>query len=383
MPLRRIAVLALIAVAALPVATAEANDPAKVRVMTRNIYLGATLTPGLEAKNFQGLVDAAGTIIREVDANRYDIRVRGLANEIKNKKPDLVGLQEAAHWRQGPCNVAPTTANVKQNRWNSLRLLMAELNDDKKLYRVVISKPEFDFAIYANMDGNKNTHGPGCPLGAEINGRLTMRDVILARVGRVETSNSKAGTFDTLLAVKPAGVSVDVTRGWTATTAKVKDTPKFRFVNTHFEAFDNHPTKNSTNKGTEVKNGEVREAQAKELVGPGGPANHKLKVILLGDLNSDIQTEVKPGDSLAYRAVRAAGFKRRAAARPFSCCLETSDLRVSGGGELGDFDHNVDHILTDAPSKVKLLNASGTGRQPRAGFWNSDHRGLFSTLQLP
>ena len=382
MPLRRLIVVLALALLALP-AVASAADPTKVRVMTRNIFLGADLGPGVRATSFQGIVNAAGVIVNQVDSNRYDIRVKGLAAEIKKKNPDLVGLQEAALWRDGPCNKAPTLENVTHVRWDSLKLLMAQLNKDKKLYRVVITKPEFDFAIQANMDGDESTHGPSCPLGAEINARLTMRDVIIARRGRVDTSASTSGTFDTLYQAKPAGVSIDVTRGWAATTAKIEGTPKFRFVNTHFEAFDNQPTGNNTNKGTQVKNGRIRQAQARELVGPGGPARHNLKVILVGDLNSDTKTEVKPGDALAYKAVRAAGFEERATGTPFACCLDVSDLRVSGGGQTSDFDHNVDHILTDAPSKVKLLNSSVTGRKPHNGFWNSDHAGLFSTLELP
>src|SRR5207248_2168232 len=95
----------------------------------------------------------------------------------------------------------------------------------------------------------------------------------------------------------------------TAVEAQVPGSDTFRFVNTHLEAFDNQKT-NHTNKGTDVGNGRVREAQARELFRAGGPATGKL-VILVGDLNSDKQTEVKPGDALAYKALLGAGFVER------------------------------------------------------------------------
>ena len=53
-----------------------------------------------------------------------------------------------------------------------------------------------------------------------------------------------------------------------------------------------------------------------------------------------------------------------------------------GGGKVSDFDHKVDHVMTNAPKKVKLVNSTVTGRQPVSGFWDSDHAGTFSTLAL-
>ena len=99
----------------------------------------------------------------------------------------------------------------------------------------------------------------------------------------------------------------DVTRGWTSVDAKVRNAPKIRFVNTHLEAFDNQPS-NHTNQGTDVGNGVVRWAQAKELIATGGPATGSLPVILVGDLNSDVRTPIKPGDEAAHRSL----LKRRA-----------------------------------------------------------------------
>jgi len=47
-------------------ASAEAR-PATVKVMTRNLYLGADLGPGMNAQDLQGLVDGAGQILNQVD----------------------------------------------------------------------------------------------------------------------------------------------------------------------------------------------------------------------------------------------------------------------------------------------------------------------------
>ena len=372
---------ALVVVCACAVPHTAAAGSGEVRVMTRNLDLGANLSPATRAGSVQQLANEAGRILNEVDANNFPVRARGLAAEIRSKNPDLVGLQEVALWRTAPCTRNPMPPSAQNVRYDYLALLLKELNRGGNRYRLVVSQPEFDFEIWANTDGDESTSAPGCPFGSEINGRLTMRDVILARTGsRVQTKNARGGHFETQLQVRPAGVPIDVVRGWTRVDAKVRGAGKFRFVNTHLEAFDNQQT-NHTNTGREVGNGEIRQAQARELVARGGPATSKRPVILLGDLNSDVATEVKPGDALAYRAVLKGGFVERSTSNPLSCCIDAAILRTSAGGSRSDFDHKVDHIMTDAPRKLGLLRSSVTGLEPVNGYWNSDHAGLFSALR--
>jgi endonuclease/exonuclease/phosphatase family metal-dependent hydrolase len=375
--LAALAAVALAAVALIAPATSQARE--RVRVMTRNLYLGADLSPGTSATSLQELVNAAGQILNQVDQNKFQVRAKGLAQEILNQNPDLVGLQEAALWRDAPCSDNPLdfTATHVRPGGDFLGLLLNQLNKDGPKYRLVVSEPEFDFQIWANTDANEST---GSPFGCEIEGRLTMRDAILARRGTgVQTSNAKRAHFDTLLQVTPGGVPTDVTRGWTSVDAKVANAPKLRFVNTHLEAFDNQAS-NHTNQNTDVGNGEVRLAQAQELFGNGGPATGSLPVILVGDLNSDVRTPLKPGDQLADRALLNAGFAERSTYDPLSCCLDADVLTVGGGGNVSQFDHKVDHVMTDDPTHVNLVRSTVTGRSPVNGFWDSDHAGIASAL---
>jgi endonuclease/exonuclease/phosphatase family metal-dependent hydrolase len=335
-----------------------------VGTMTRNLYLGADLTPAIKAESLPEFVAANGQILREVTENNFPVRARGLANEILDAKPDLVGLQEVALWRTAPVDFevlvkGPSATTV---RYDYLEELLAQLNQGKPTYEVVVSQDEFDFEAPADEDGNPATG----PFGADINGRLTMRDVILARRGAgVQTRNEESANFATNLVVPVAGVPVTVKRGWTATDAKVRGSGWFRFVNTHLEAFEPH----------------VRAAQAAELVAPTGPATSNLPVILLGDLNSDDNT-VEGDDRLAYEVLTGAGMVERSTDKPLSCCLKSSLLAVGKGGSEADFDHQVDHILTRDPSEITLQSSSVSGIQPVNGFWNSDHAGLFSALRF-
>jgi endonuclease/exonuclease/phosphatase family metal-dependent hydrolase len=370
-----LALLAMVAVAMLAApARSQAAGNSKVSVMTRNLYLGADLSPGIAAQNFNELKDAAGTILNQVDQNNFPVRAKGLAKEILQKRPALVGLQEAALWRTAPCGSPFIPPQATTVRYDFIQLLLNQLNRTGSNYRLVVSQPEFDFESPANTD-----HSPDH--SCDINARLTMQDAILARDGSdVATRNPGAGHFDTLLQEPVSGVPVDVTRGWTKVDAKVGGSGWFRFVDTHLEAFDNQ-TSNHTNQNTDVGNGQVRLAQAQELVAPGGPARSQLPVVLVGDLNSDVKTALKPGDGKANQALLQNGFRERSTNDPLSCCLNTAVLKYpGGGGQVSDFDHKVDHIMTNDPHHVGLSDSAVTGLQPINGYWDSDHAGLFSTL---
>jgi endonuclease/exonuclease/phosphatase family metal-dependent hydrolase len=360
---------------------AEAADAAKekgkkVRVMTRNVYLGADLTPALQASGTGELIDRAGEIANQVDRTNFPFRSQALAQEILSKNPDLVGLQEVALWRTGPTNfgVVGTGPTATEVEYDFLQLLLAQLNKNGQTYVPVVVKEEFDFEVPVNDDGQ----GSGVS-GADHNERLTMRDVILARVGSgVKTSNPTSGTFEVLLRVSAAGglISINVTRGWTALDARVRGSKRFRFVNTHLEAFDSG-SNNQGSDGTTYGRGDIRAAQARDLFATGGPAIGR--VILLGDINSDDDTVQDNGDRNAYLALLSGGFSERSTANPLSCCLTDPELV---GGSLADFNHQVDHVLTNT-RKIKLVNSSVTGLAPVGGLWPSDHAGVFSTLRIP
>jgi endonuclease/exonuclease/phosphatase family metal-dependent hydrolase len=332
-----------------------------VSVMTRNLYLGADLAPVIAAQNTEQVVTASGAVLRDVVANDFPTRAKGLADEILSEKPDLVGLQEVAYW-----HTTPITPAGKEITIDYLELLLNQLNKGPDRYEVVVVQNEFGTETPADLNGVAGD-GPGGELAnAEVLGKLLMRDVILARTsGGVHTWNASGGNFQTLLELPVGGQTVAVKRGWTATDVRVRGSQPFHFVNTHLEAF--HPL--------------VRAAQAQELAAPGGPATSSLPVVLVGDLNSDDDT-VAGADTLAYQALLGAGFVERSTSNPLGCCLNSSLLAEGAGGSVSDFTHQVDHVMTNDPAGIKLERSEVTGLQPVNGFWDSDHAGLFSALRF-
>lgn len=371
-----------------------------VSVMTRNVYLGADLGPGLAAGDLDELADAGGQVVNQVDATNFPLRAVALAGEIKQRQPDLIGLQEVALWRTQPYNLlAALPPSATEVEYDFLSLLLGQVNNTKckgggkkkgksakktkgkkkpkcLRYKAVVVNEEFDFETPVNDQGDPNEG----LAGADRNARLTMRDVILVKQNAgIKTRKPSQGTFPTLLQVSVGGVAtVDVTRGWTALEAKIRNGNWFKFVNLHNEAFDSGPN-NTTNLGTTVGQGEVRQAQAQSLIAPGGPATGKLPVVMLGDLNSDDDTVGNDGDVLAYNAYVAGGFRPIDTSNPMSCCLSDPNLV---GGSIADFDHHIDHVMTNSKS-VKFKQGFVTGLAPVSGLYPSDHAGVTSKLNVP
>ena len=351
-----LSLIATLLVGLIGAAAAGAKRSDRVRVMTRNVYLGADLGPGISATSPEQFFTANGGILRQVTRTNFPLRARALGAEILSNRPDLVGLQEVALWRTAPPSLDPLASGPSATtvRYDFLQLLLNQLNKGKQRYRAVVVKPEFDFEAPANENGQPNDGPPGLLANTEINGRLTMRDVILARNGTTVTANPRSGTYQHLHNVTVSGIPISITRGWTTVDAKVKKSRWFHFVNTHTESFD-----------PETQVPSIRAQQAAELVAPGGPARaFPLPVILVGDLNSDRDTEVKPGDAQAYNVMRAAGFVNRDTTNPLSCCLTDPNLV---GGSLADFNHKVDHIMTSSPNLVTLQRSKVVGRGKSTG----------------
>jgi hypothetical protein len=358
----RLKLLLLSAVLSLAVpAVAEAKKGPKITVMTRNVFLGADLSPAIGAPGIAEAVDGAGVIWNEMQSTRFAERAVPLAREIKRSKADLVGLQEVALWRvqtpsdlgAPPSGVGAPATKVEQD---FLKILKGELG---RSYRVVVVQNEFDSELPVDQDGSDATGGA---FGAEFDARLTMRDVILVRRGsKVKLGKTRKGHFDTRYEPNVGPVVIPVDRGWASVEATLAGR-KFRFVNTHLEAFGDTA---------------IREAQAKELT--KGPLKTRKQVILVGDLNSGVARHnepEQPGDDLAFRALAGFGMKDNGAVQ--SCCYDSLFNAASV------FDHTVDHVLSKPG--LRKLRAFVTGddadQRTASGLWPSDHGGVVSTLRL-
>jgi hypothetical protein len=376
----------LVLVAAVALASPVAAEAAskrrgapKITVMTRNLFLGADLSPAIQAADIPSAIDGAGTVWNELQNTKFPERAAPLAREIKRSKADLVGLQEVALWRKQtpsdggapPISPIPGAQPASDVEFDFLTLLRAQLKKVGAKYRVVVVQNEFGGELPVDVDHNDATGtGPLAAFGADFDARLTMRDVILVRRGsKVKLGQTRKGHYTTRYEPNVGGIVIPVDRGWVSVEAKIRGMrggqprySRFRFVNTHLEAFGDPA---------------IREAQAKELA--AGPLDTRKQVILVGDLNSGIARHnepEQPGDDLAFRALADFGMRDDGAIQ--SCCYDNLfDPNAT-------FDHTVDHVLTKPG--LRRVRAYVTGHDPSertaSGLWPSDHGGVVSRLQL-
>lgn len=340
-------------------AAADAK-PAKVKVMTRNLYLGSDLVPAILAPDPGAARVAAGDIYKDVVDTNFPARAKLIAEEIRRTNPHLIGLQEVAVWRRGQRGEADGTATpASEVVYDYLDTLRHELNRAGLEYRVVSVQREADMEFPVSISGDD---------AAEFDGRLTMHDVILARAG-VKTHHNQHANFDARLTVPTQLGTVTVLRGWNSIDVRKvgRKEVRFRFVNTHLESFF---------AGT-------RTAQATELMGVSGAVDTSLPVILLGDLNSD--PAAAPADAAAYNLIVGSenpgdgGFADRGV-ESNTCCFGESITDPPPA----DFSSRIDHVLSRGP--VTELSSRLIGVDPslrtNTDLWPTDHGGVVARLKV-
>ena len=327
---------AVLAILGLPAAAGAAPERhTDVKVMTRNLFLGADLIPLAVSRPGAEFEKAAGDVLRQVTGSEPDARMRLVAREIAKARPDLVGLQEVTLWRTGPKGDPAPATDVRVDYLATLRKALAAAG---ARYRVVADQRTLD------LEG---------PTDSGVDVRFTDGNVILARKG-VKVSHARSRDFRHQLVIPTQAVgNVAVNRSFNQLDARVRGA-RFHFVNAHLEAYS----------------ATTRLDQAAELVRRA--LRSKRQTILVGDLNSGPKLP-KPEDRPPYKAIARAGFREARSSKP-QCCFK--DDLVSGR-----WDHIVDHIM--ARPEVKLVRSFVTGTEKTPGGRRpSDHGGVVSVLRL-
>jgi len=304
--------------------------------MTRNLFLGADLSPAYRALSapdgLAGLPAAVAATFNPgeppglVQRTDFATRAVALAGEIAAAEPDVIGLQEAAVWRAGEEVAA-----------DHLALLEAELERHGLRYRRVAVRENGSVAL---------------PSAAGILVGLADREALLARE-ELDVSNVQTGIFTNALEMAAAQGSFSLARGWIAA-----DVAGVRCVTTHLEIAS--PAAAAT----------VQRLQAQELV--EGPTISELPVVLLGDFNA------RP-ERATYAYLREAGF-------------DDAWLQANPDGPAGltcCHAHPLDDPGDRLRARIDLILTRGLAATEAwvvgefaNGLWPSDHQGVVADLVL-
>ena len=344
--------LATLGLAARP---ADAGGPRPVKVMTRNLYLGANLDPAIRATSVPALLGATAHIFSVVQQTDFPQRAKALAREIADADPVLLGLQEAAAWYSGPLGDPAPAGTVE---YDFVAILQRELTAVGSPYDLVRAQDEADIETPA-----------GFPYFRDV--RLVQRDAILVKQGvddEVTLTNPQSANFANRLVLSTGmGQQFVVNRGWVSVDATV-NRRSFRFVNTHLEAFHWY----------------YRLLQAQELISATGPVGSAPGgVILVGDLNSGPELPVEENRRAYWALVSFGLIDTWAVANPGHPGLTAgfNELLTDASAEAA-LEHRVDHVMASPSVGVVKSRIYGTDADNRtdAGLWPSDHAGVAATL---
>jgi endonuclease/exonuclease/phosphatase family protein len=379
-------IVSLLAVAAL----AGASGPPSIKVMTRNQYIGADLSPLLLVDTPEEFLAAAEAILAQVAANNFPRRALGLAREVLLTRPDVIGLQEVGDLSLNGQHPGPPFVDHLQMTLKALAALGLH-------YVVAAVVQHLDVTVPIDLDGN----------GTSELVRVLDRDVILVKAGIpfaklvgnfdegglcgivipnplpspppplpaiFESQVSQDGCTYSVVGVVPSPFPSEpplvVKRGFLGVDVRVGG-KNYRIVNTHLEVETPTPV--------------IQSLQAVELAGTLAATTPPGRtLILIGDFNSspeDVGAITPP-----YQVLAAAGLvdvwesNLLAFADPdgFTCC-QNADL----ANPTSLLSERIDLMWVREGERFQAL-ALVTGRTPLlfspVPHWASDHGGLFGTL---
>lgn len=364
-------------------------DDAPIKVMSRNLYLGADV--GVALEKIPNLPAAAQFMWEQVRATDFSLRKVILADQIRNESPDVIGIQEATIWY---CKAKPWSK--KTEIFNFTKELLEELGGDY---------------IIASKNG-KEANNPGYSIGpipflTKVNDPKTFQplfgqdsaacgfqigDALLVKKDLRQYINQVGNSeYESVYKVVPTLMEIYRGYAWADITVQGRNV---RFITTHLESLWDE---NKIPKAAE---------QARQLV--DDVKNTKSPIVIIGDFNSDprdprVKASPNPGEQptesekcpagssicSAYKVMREAGFQDVGpdSSEPttftwgMNALLTGPDsVRESAAIKMGNkfgFTDRLDYIFVK--NGVQVETSKIIGQQPPYG---TDHAGVVTSLKI-
>ncbi len=404
--MRRLIAL-FIALLFLPVIPVHAEEPYRITVMSRNIYLGADVGVALELiPNFP---KAAQFMWDQVKKTDFATRAPKLARESAQDRPEIIGVQEATIWY---CKKDLLSDKVEV--FNFLDQFISATKASGVGYSLATANgveafnPGYSIAAipYVTKVRDPEVFNPifgqdTASCGFTIGDALLVRDDVKDRI--IQVGNTE---YDATYSIVPTLMTIY--RGYTWADFKVQDSV-VRLITTHLESiWDENKVPNSA-------------LQAQQLVADLKDA--KMPIVIMGDFNADYrdprpQGEPNPGEQPvasetcptpggakcnAYSTMIEAGFENASpdAKNPryftwgASALLNGPDkkraLDAKKFGNQYGFTDRLDYIFTKNVYATVSSKIIGNVWPDGSGVWDcgkdkcfpSDHAGVVATIELP
>jgi endonuclease/exonuclease/phosphatase family metal-dependent hydrolase len=323
----------------------------KLTLMTQNLYQGADLSSLATATTPLQYFQAIAAAYNQFLATDFTSRAEAIANEVKESKPDLIGLQEAVIVRTQTPSDGPATPATTVTA-DFIQILLDKLSTKGLHYSL------------AKLQTGSDLEAPGLFTTGFMDVRLTDRDAILVRddLKGFGISNEQSGQYVAKAAIPSPFGTIPIPRSWVSVDATFNDGSKARVISTHLD-----PLAPS-----------IQVAQAAELL--AGPGATSLPLVLIGDFNSNADGS---GTATYGNLVNSAGLKDAwtilGVGNGYTCCQDANLLNQNSA-----LSRRIDLTLFQGPFKVQFVDVFGDtiADKTPAGLWPSDHAGLVTKLKL-
>jgi endonuclease/exonuclease/phosphatase family metal-dependent hydrolase len=358
------------------------NHKTQVKVMTRNLYLGADIFRVVEAA--QNDPDTIPYVVADVfqtvqDTNFYD-RAEAIADEVLKTKPHVIGIQEAStYYIQTPGDFFAGNPVQAETVFIDFYTVLNEALEARGLYyvahEVINADIELPMVDLQSQTGLSDV-------------RLVDQDMILVKKP-LESREVAAGNYDTQLELDIGGTPAAFSRGYLVVDVEIKGN-EYRFVNTHLEV--------RSEPGSPFRL--AQSAQMFELLTTIGglSVDGPPQVIMVGDFNSS--PEDIPGE-----AIDPSDGKLKPYVPPYmlatgyfgyldSWLLQKryDDGYTSGFDEFvsdptAELTTRIDHVFLGPNGyKIEKVKSDVVGDEVKDmtpnGLWPSDHAGVVAKIRF-
>lgn len=268
--MKHVLISLLVTLSFISVVPAQAAD-AQVKVMTRNLYLGADV--GVAMDLIPDLSAAAQFMWDQVKKTDFNKRAPRLAAEVIAQKPEVIGLQEATIWfcKKNIFSKRTEVFNFTKQFLAATKAQGTEYVLAQKDGKTALNNGYSIAAVpFVTMVNDPETFQPlfgqdKAACGFEIADALAIRADLAAKVLRVGNTE-----FEQTYTIVPTIMTIY--RGYTWADIQIENTP-VRFVATHLESlWDENKVPNAA-------------IQAQQLI--KDLSDTKNPIIVMGDFNSD------------------------------------------------------------------------------------------------
>jgi endonuclease/exonuclease/phosphatase family metal-dependent hydrolase len=358
------------------------NHKTRVKVMTRNLYLGADIFKVVEAaqNDPRTIPYVVADVFQTVqDTNFYD-RAEAIADEVLKTKPHVIGIQEAStYYIQTPGDFLAGNPVQADTVVIDFYTVLNEALEARGLYyvahEVINADIELPMVDLQSQTGLSDV-------------RLVDQDMILVKKS-LESREVAAGNYDTQLELDIGGTPAAFSRGYLVVDVEIKGN-EYRFVNTHLEV--------RSEPGSPFRL--AQSAQMFELLTTIGglSVDGPPQVIMVGDFNSspeDIPGEaIDPSDGKLKRYVPPYMLATGYFGYLDSWLLQKryDDGYTSGFDEFvsvptAELTTRIDHVFLGPNGyKIEKVKSDVVGDEVKDmtpnGLWPSDHAGVVAKIRF-